>query len=107
MKGLLRQSLLLCQKVYMGVTSFRRHRAAQIEARKKYQEAREQQNKPAQPAHVAVVVPVEAQEVLADPKATKEQIEQAHDQTIEIPDPAHTPAPRPKLLSRSKPAPAE
>ena len=35
--------------------------------------------------HVAVITPPEAQAVLADPKATPEQIEKAHEMTYEIP----------------------
>lgn len=38
----------------------------------------------AQP-HVAVISPPEAQAILANPKATKEEIERAHAMTYEIP----------------------
>lgn len=53
--------------------------------------------------HVSVAYPVWAQEILANPKATKEEIERAHASRIETPDPKHAPeaapmAERPRKL---------
>lgn len=56
------------------------------------------------PVHVSCAVPVEAQEVLADPKATPEQLKAAFAQEIVMPDPVH--APESQAVEQTQSAPA-